>query len=127
MSLFRNTSFLIVKDSCVKEELIDLLFFFRHNFNISLSKNILLVSSHSPPLPLVCAPPQLTLFTSLTTFRLCPFLSASPSTAVPFSRYTIYQRLQRQIHIFYNSRRRRDSHFRYPYTIQSLGVISLPV
>ena len=89
MSLVRNASFIIVKNSCVREELIDPPFFFRHNFNISLRKNIFLVSSHSRPLPLVCAPPQLTLYPSPTTFRLCPFLSASPSTAAPFARYTI--------------------------------------
>ena len=73
MSLVRNASFLIVKNSCVKEELIDLSLFFRHNSNRSLCKNIFLVSSHSLPLPLVHAPPQLTLFPSPTIFRLCPF------------------------------------------------------
>ena len=89
MSLVRNASFLIIKNSCVREELIDLRFFFRHNFNRSLCKNIFLVSSHSRPLPLVRAPPQLTPSPSPTTFRLCPLLPASPSTAAPFAQYTI--------------------------------------
>ena len=34
----RNASFLIVKHSCVREELSDVVFFFRHNFNRSLCK-----------------------------------------------------------------------------------------
>ena len=63
--------------------------FIRHNFNKSLWKNIFLSSSHSRPSPLVRAPPHLTLFPLPNTFLLCPFLSASPSSAAPFSRYTI--------------------------------------
>ena len=44
ISLVRNASFLVVKKSGVREELSDVVFFFRHNFNISLCKNIFLVS-----------------------------------------------------------------------------------
>ena len=66
-----------------------LCFFFRHNFSISLCKNIFLVSLHSRPLPLARSPPQLTLFPSPTTFHLCPFLSVSPSTAASFLWWTI--------------------------------------
>ena len=88
MVLVRNASFLIVKNSCVREELIDLTFFSRHNFNRSLCKNIFLVSSHSRYLPLVRAHPQLTLPPSPTNFRLCPFLSTSPSTEAPLERLT---------------------------------------
>ena len=67
----------------------DVVFFFRHNFKRSLFNNIFLVSSHLCPLPLVRSPPQMTLFPSPTTFRLCTFLSSIPSTAAPFERYTI--------------------------------------
>ena len=77
------------KNSCFREELSDVVFFFRINCNISLYKNIVLVGSHSRPLSLVCVPPHMTLFPSPTTFRLFPFLSASPSTAALFERYTI--------------------------------------
>ena len=77
ISLVCNTSFLINKNSCVREELSDLPFFFRHNCNKSLWKNIFSVSSHSQPSPLVRAPPQLTLFPSPTTSRIFTFLSAS--------------------------------------------------
>ena len=59
MSLVRNASFLIVKDSCVREELSDV--------NKSLRKNIFLVSSQLCTSPLVRVPPQLTLFPSPTT------------------------------------------------------------
>ena len=90
MSLVCNASFLIIIKSCVREELIYLPFFFRHNLNRSLCKNICLVISYSRPLPLVRAPPQLTLFLSPNTFCLCPFLYSSPSNAAPLTQYTIY-------------------------------------
>ena len=109
-------------------------FFFRHNFNRSLCKNIFLVSSYSRPLPLVRAPPQLTLFPSPTTFRLCPFLSASPSTEAPFYRLTIYNafnaisissiiRTEEGVPIF-------DSHIRFipraiPLCVEKLNCIFL--
>ena len=51
--------FPIVKNSCVREEVSDV--------NKSLSKNIFLVSLRLCILPLVRAPPQLTLLTSPTT------------------------------------------------------------
>ena len=63
--------------------------FIRHNFNKSLWKSIFLAILHSQPSPLVRAPPHLALFPLPTTFLPFPFLSASPSTAAPFSRYTI--------------------------------------
>ena len=63
----RNASVPIIKHSCVREELSDVVFFFRRNFNKSLCKNIFLVISHSRPLPLVGAPPKLTLLPSPTT------------------------------------------------------------
>ena len=53
-----NASFLIVKISGVREELSDV--------NKSLCKKIFLVSSQLCTSPLVCVPPQLTLFTSPT-------------------------------------------------------------
>ena len=86
MSLVRIASFLIVKNSCVREEIIDLPFFLQTQLQQITVQEHILVRSHSRPLPLVRAPPQLTLFPSPTTFRLCPFLSASPSTESPFAR-----------------------------------------
>ena len=59
MSLVRDASFLIVKNSGVREEVSDV--------NKSLRKNIFFVSLRLCTSPLVCAPPQLTLFTSPTT------------------------------------------------------------
>ena len=59
ISLVCNTSFLIVKNSGVREEDSD--------FNKSLCKNIFLVSSRLCTSPLVCASPQLKFFTSPTT------------------------------------------------------------
>ena len=85
----RNASFINVKNCCVREEVSDVVFFFRQNFNKSLCKNIFLVSLHSRLLPLFIAPTQLTFPPSPTTFHMCPFLSSSPSTADQFARYTI--------------------------------------
>ena len=62
-----NTIFLIIKHSCVREELSDIVFFFRNNFDKSLCKNIFLVSFHFCNSPLVRAPHQLTLSPSPTT------------------------------------------------------------
>ena len=59
ISLVRNASFLIVKNSGVREEVSDV--------KKSLCKNILLVSLRLCTSAFVRAPPQLTLFTSPTT------------------------------------------------------------
>ena len=85
----RNTSFSIIKNSCVGEDLSNLPFFLLKNCNKSLWKKILLVSFHSWPSPLVRVPPYLTIFPSPTYFLLWPFISASPSTAAPFERKTV--------------------------------------
>ena len=68
ISLVSNTIFLIIKNSGVREELSYLPFFFRHNCNKSLWKNTFLVSLLSQPSPLVCAPPQLSLFHLANSF-----------------------------------------------------------
>ena len=81
-----NTRFIIAKHSFVREEISDVVFFFRHNFNRPLYKNVFLVVLHSCPLPLVLASPKLILYPSPTTFSLCPFLLATPSTAPPFAQ-----------------------------------------
>ena len=59
ISLVRNASFLIVKNSGVREEVSDV--------NKSLYKNIFMASSRLFTSPLVRAPPQLTLLTSPST------------------------------------------------------------
>ena len=59
ISFVRNASFLIVKNSVVRKEFSDV--------KKSLCKNICLVSLRLCTSPLVCAPPQLTPFTSPTT------------------------------------------------------------
>ena len=59
-----NASSLIVKYSCVREELSDL--------NKSLCKNIFMVIFFLCTSPLVLAPPQLTIFPSPTTPSMSP-------------------------------------------------------
>ena len=63
----RNASFLILKNSCVREEVSD--------FNKSLCKNIFLVSSRLCTSPLVRASPQLTLSLHLQPLQ-CPVMCA---------------------------------------------------
>ena len=62
-----NASFLIVKNSGVREEFSDVVFFFQRNFKKSVCKNIFLVSLHSRTFPLVRAHPYLTISLSPTT------------------------------------------------------------
>ena len=111
-----NTSFPIVKKCCVREEVSDAVFFFRHNFNRSMCENIFLVSLHVRPLPLVRAPPPTDTF---------PFTYDCPSVSIiiryPLNWSPIYtvdnfQRFQCQIYIFNNYCWRRCSHFQFPYT-----------
>ena len=64
-------------------------FFFQTQLQQVTVQEHFLVSFHSRPSTLVRAPPQMTLFPSPTTFHMCPFLSARPSTADPFARKTI--------------------------------------
>ena len=79
ISLVRNASFLIEKNSGVRKEVSDV--------NKSLCKNSFLVSSRLCTSPLVCAPPHLTLFSSPTTpstprhvrGRQCPTLEICQS------------------------------------------------
>ena len=65
--LVRNRSFLIIKTVVSGKNSAIFCFFFRHNFNRSLCKNIFFVILHSRPLPFEHAPPQLTLPPSITT------------------------------------------------------------
>ena len=74
------------KNSCSREEISDLPFFFRHNCNKSLWKNLFLMSYNSGPSTLVRATFQLKLSPSPTSFLLCPFLPASLSNEATFAR-----------------------------------------
>ena len=72
------------------KKLVILHFFFRHNCNKSLWKNIFLASLYLQPSPLVRAPAQMTIFPSPNYLLLCSLLSARPSTVSPFLWKTIY-------------------------------------
>ena len=121
MSLLRIASFLIVKKSCVREELIDLPFFLQTQLQqITVQENIF---GEFALAPLTVGP-----YTSPTdTF---PFTYQFPSVSIPIIQSLScspicavdnYQRFQRQINILDNPRQRRGSHFRFPYTLQSSG------
>ena len=86
ISLVRNTSFSIVKNSGVREELSNLLFFLQTQLQKITVKEHILVSLYLQPSPFVCALPQLALSPSPNYLHMCPFLSASSSTAAPFLR-----------------------------------------
>ena len=62
--------FLIIKKVASGKNSFIFCFFFRHNCNKSLCKNIILVSSHSCTSPLVRAPPQYKNLTSSTNYAL---------------------------------------------------------
>ena len=78
-------SFLIVKNSGVREELSDLPFFLWHNFKNHFERTYFWwVRNRDPHLWLVHIPNWH--FSLNLPFFLCPFLSAIPSTSAPFSR-----------------------------------------
>ena len=121
MSLVRNTIFLIVKKSCVKEELIDLLFFLQTKLQqITVQEHIFGEFALVPLTFGPCTSPTDTFpFTyhfSSVSIPICQSLNCSPICAVDN-----YQRFQRQINILDNPRQRRGSHFRFPYTLHSSG------
>ena len=121
MSLVRNASFLIIKNSYVRKELIDLPFFLQTQLQqITVQEHIFGEFALAPLTFGPCTSPT-------DTF---PFTDHCSSVSIPISQYLNcspifqvenFQRLQRQIDILYNSRRRRGSHFRFLYTLQSSG------
>ena len=121
MSLVRNASFLIVKNSCVREELINIPYFIQTQLQqITLQEHIF---GELALAPLTFCPRTSPTDTFPFTYHfpsvsipICQSLNCSPICAVDN-----FQRLQRQIDILDNSRRRRGSHFRLPYTLQSSG------
>ena len=121
MSLVRNKSFLIVKHSYVREELTDVVFFLQTQLQqITVQEHIL---------------GEFALAT--LTFGPCtsptdnfPFTYHFPYVSIPISQLLNcssicavdnFQNFQRQIDILDIPRRRRGSHFRFPYTLQSSG------
>ena len=121
MSLVCNASFLIVKNSGVREELTDFVFFLQTEIQqINMKEHIFGEFALAPLTFGPCTSPTDTLpftynFTSMS-ITISESLNCSPIFTVDN-----LQRFQRQIHIFYNSRRRRCSHFLFPYTLQSSG------
>ena len=73
ISFVRNAIFLIIKTVVSGKNSVIFCFFFRHNSNKSLCKNIFLVSLHFFTSPLVHATPQLPLFPSATTCAVDDF------------------------------------------------------
>ena len=92
IALVRIASFLIVKNSGFREELTELPSFHKTQLQQITVKEHLFGEFALTTLtfgPCISTSDHLTLSPLPTTFLLCPFLSASPSTAAPFSRYTI--------------------------------------
>ena len=121
LSLVCNTSFLIVKNSCVREEHIDLLFFLQTQIQqITVKEHIFGEFALAPLTFVPCTSPTdnfpFTYHFPSVSITICQSLNCSPICAVDN-----LQRLQRKIDILDNSRQRRGSHFRLPYTLQSSG------
>ena len=121
MSLVHNASFLIVKKSCVREELIDLLFL--------LQKQLQQITVHEHIFDEIALVP-LTFGPCTSPTETFSFAYHFPSVSIPIYQslkcspicaVENFRRLQRQINILDNSRQRKGSHFRFPYTLQSSG------
>ena len=119
MSLVCNASSPIVKNSCVREELIDILFILQTQLQqITVQEHIfgdfaLAPLTFGPCTSLTDTFPFIYHFPSVS-IPICQSLNCSPICAV-----NNFQRLQRQIDILDNPRQRRSSHFRFPYTLKS--------
>ena len=95
ISLVHNASFLIVKNSCVREELIDITFFLQTQLQqITVQEHLFGAFAHAPPTFGPCTSPT-------DTF---PFTYHFPSMSIPICRYLNcspicvvdnFQRLQR--------------------------------
>ena len=115
--LTQNASFLMVKKSCVREELSDVVFFLQTKLqNIDAQENMF---GEFALAPLTFGP-----FTSTTDTP--PFTYQFPSVSIPISHplncspicaLDHLQRFQRQINILDNHPQIRCSHFRFPYTL----------
>ena len=121
VSLVRNASFLILKNSCVREELTDVVFFLQTQLQqITVQEHIFGEFALAPLTFVPCTSPT-------DTF---PFTSHFPSVSIPISHplncspicmIENFQRFQCQINILDNPCRRRGYNFRFPYTLQSSG------
>ena len=121
MSLLRIASFLIVKHSCVREELIDLPSFLQTQLQKITVKEHLFGKFALAPLTFgPCSSPTDTFpFTyhfPYVSISICQSINCIPICAVDNLK-----QLQRQIDILDNPRQRMGSHFRLPYTLQSSG------
>ena len=121
ISLVRNASFLIVKKSCVREELTDVVFFLQTQLQqITVQEHIfdefalapLTFGPFTPPTDIF----HFTYHFPSVTIPISQSLNCSPICVVDN-----FQRFQRQIDILNNPRRRRGSQFRSPYMLQSSG------
>ena len=109
------------KNSCVREELIDLPFFLQTQLQqITVQEHLfgefaLALLTFGP----CTSPTETSTFTYHFLYvyiTICQCLNCSPICAVEN-----LQRLQHQIDILYIPRRRRGSHFRFPYMLPSSG------
>ena len=121
ISLVRNVSFLIVKNSCVRKELTDVVFFLQTQLqHITVQEHLVGEFALAPLTFGPCTSPT-------DTF---PFIYHFSSVSIPISQslncspiLAVYnfQRFKRQINILDNPCLRRGSHFQFPYTLQSSG------
>ena len=121
ISLVRNASFLIVKKSCVREELIDIPFFIQTQLQqITVQEHLFGELALAPLTFDPCTSPTdifpFTYHLPSVSIPICQYLNCSPICTVDN-----FQRFQRQINILDNPILRRGSHFRFPYTLQSSG------
>ena len=119
--LFRNASFLIVKHSCVREELTDVVLFLQTQLqHITVQENIVGEFALAPLTFGRCTSPTDT-FPFTYHFPYVSIPISQPLNSSPIYAVDNFQRFQRQIDILYNPCQRRGSHFRFPYTLQSSG------
>ena len=112
-----NAIFLLFKHSCVREELSNVVFLFRHNFNRSLCArtHIWWVCNRASYLWSVHFPNWY--FSLNLQFPSVSMFISNSLNWIPIYRVDNFQQFQRQINIWYKPCWRKCSHFRFPYTL----------
>ena len=109
------------KNSCVREELIDLPFFLQTQLqNITVQEHIFSEFALAPLTFGPCTSPTDT-FPFTYNFPSVPIPICQSLNCSPICTVENFQRLQRQIKILDNLCQRRGSNFWFPYTLQSSG------
>ena len=117
----RNTSFLIVKHSCVREELSDVVFFLQAQLQQITVQEHLFGEFALAPINFGSRSSPTDTFTFTHPFTSVSIPISKPLNCSPICAVENFQCFQRHINILDNPCWRRCSRFLFPYTLESSG------